>query len=167
MKYCTKCGAKIAEDDNFCPVCGATQRANEPNESSTVYNPIVEETHEKVKDSDKSRTVAALLCFFLGGIGAHDFYVNKKAHGIMRIMILTFCLFAYFFALSAKVSLKSAYEHNLISLQELKLESELFSLPNQICSVAIGIWTLVDFILILLGNFKDFEGRPVTNWNSK
>lgn len=28
----------------------------------------------------------------------------------------------------------------------------------------LGIWTFVDFILIILGAFKDKEGRPVVVW---
>lgn len=33
--------------------------------------------------SDKSRTVALLLCIFLGGLGIHRFYVNKIGTGIL------------------------------------------------------------------------------------
>lgn len=28
----------------------------------------------------------------------------------------------------------------------------------------LGIWTLVDFIVILVGAFKDKEDRPLHNW---
>jgi TM2 domain-containing membrane protein YozV len=38
--------------------------------------------------SPKSRLVALLLCFFLGIIGVHRFYVGKNGTGIL--MILTF-----------------------------------------------------------------------------
>jgi TM2 domain-containing membrane protein YozV len=38
--------------------------------------------------SDKSRLAAALLCFFLGGLGIHRFYVGKIGTGIA--IILTF-----------------------------------------------------------------------------
>lgn len=33
--------------------------------------------------SDKSRLVALLLCIFLGGLGAHRFYVGKIGTGIL------------------------------------------------------------------------------------
>ena len=35
--------------------------------------------------SPKSRLVATLLCFFLGGLGIHRFYVGKVGTGILYI----------------------------------------------------------------------------------
>ncbi len=38
--------------------------------------------------STKSRLVAALLCFFLGWLGVHRFYVGKIGTGILTIITL-------------------------------------------------------------------------------
>jgi len=38
--------------------------------------------------SEKSRTVALLLCFFLGGLSVHRFYVGKVGTGIVQIITL-------------------------------------------------------------------------------
>jgi TM2 domain-containing membrane protein YozV len=65
--------------------------------------------------SKKSWTAALLLNIFLGGWGAHRFYVGKIGTGLAQL--LTFG--------------------------------------------GLGIWVLVDFILILTGNFKDSEGNVV------
>ena len=171
MRYCTKCGAKIAEDDNFCPVCGAKQSSNEPNSASTVYNPIVEEAHEKSEESGKSRTIAAILCFLLGGVGIHDFYLGKKGRAIGKIMIFSFGLIDYIFSYAYKLATESmlngSAHQELFSSDLTQIESLILSLPSVICSIIIGIWTLVDFIMILIGKYKDSEGRLVTNWASK
>jgi TM2 domain-containing membrane protein YozV len=68
--------------------------------------------------SPKSRTAAALLAFFFGGLGIHRFYVGKVGTGIL--WLFTAGLF--------------------------------------------GIGSLVDFIIILCGNFKDKDGLVISNW---
>lgn len=69
----------------------------------------------------KSQITAAILCFFLGGLGIHDFYLGNTWGGIGKIIlaITSFLIFP---------------------------------------AIALGIWVLVDFILILLGNRKPKNG---------
>ena len=38
--------------------------------------------------SDKSNTVALLLCFFIGFLGVHRFYVGKVGTGILQLVTL-------------------------------------------------------------------------------
>ena len=66
--------------------------------------------------SEKGFVPAILLCFFLGALGVHRFYVGKIGTGILQ----------------------------------------LFTLGG------LGIWALVDFIMIVTGNFKDKQGLVIT-----
>lgn len=65
--------------------------------------------------SDKSKLTVALLCFFLGGLGVHRFYVGKIGSGVLQLVTLG----------------------------------------------GLGIWALIDFVMILLGKFKDASGNEI------
>ncbi|MFA5271925.1 MAG: TM2 domain-containing protein [Candidatus Omnitrophota bacterium] len=69
--------------------------------------------------SSKSRLAALLLCFFLGGLGIHRFYVGKVGTGILMIFTLG----------------------------------------------GLGIWVLIDLILIVIGSFGDKDGKIVHKWS--
>ena len=70
-----------------------------------------------MEKSPKGWLVTLLLCFFLGNLGIHRFFVGKMGTGIL--MLLTCGCF--------------------------------------------GIWTLIDFIMIVIGKFTDSEGLPIKN----
>ena len=75
--FCWKCGEKIANNVEFCPKCGAKQKRDATSEQTPV----------DPNASPKSRLVACLLCFFLGAVGAHRFYVGKIGSGIAMILL--------------------------------------------------------------------------------
>ena len=64
--FCRGCGKEVHSSAVACPHCGAQQRAA----------------------GSKSRVAAILLAFFLGGFGAHKFYLGKTVAGILY---LVFC----------------------------------------------------------------------------
>ncbi len=67
----------------------------------------------KIRSSDKDRIVALILCYFLGFLGVHRFYVGKASSGIVQMLTLG----------------------------------------------GLGIWVMIDLIIIFCGAFQDKEGR--------
>jgi len=65
--------------------------------------------------SDKSNTVALLLCLFIGILGVHRFYVGKVGTGVLQLVTLG----------------------------------------------GLGIWALIDMIMIILQKFTDGEGNTL------
>lgn len=74
-KYCSECGAIIKAKAEICPACGVRQMAPPGNIGDYAPN-------------GKSKIVAALLAFFLGGIGIHKFYLGNT---VMGLIYLLFC----------------------------------------------------------------------------
>ncbi|MFQ5760643.1 MAG: TM2 domain-containing protein [Acidiferrobacterales bacterium] len=68
-----------------------------------------------MEKSNKGFVPAILLCFFLGALGIHRFYVGKIGTGILQLITLG----------------------------------------------GLGIWALIDFIMIVTGNFKDKQGMAI------
>lgn len=69
-KYCQNCGVEVAEGAAVCTNCGYALTAA----------PVV-------SGEQKSKLVAVLLAFFLGGIGIHDFYLGYTKYGIIKIVL--------------------------------------------------------------------------------
>ena len=71
---CQKCGNEVANGFACCPMCG------------TPVAGVVIQGAPGVEISTKSRTTYALLGFFLGNLGVHDFYAGNIGRGIVNIL---------------------------------------------------------------------------------
>lgn len=76
-KFCANCGVEINQGAAICTNCGAAVTSNA---AAGVAGDGLQ----------KSKLVAVLLCFFLGGFGVHDFYLGYTSYGIIKI-VLTVC----------------------------------------------------------------------------
>ena len=85
--------------------------------------------------SSKSRLATALLAWFLGTLGLHRFYIGKNGTGL-AILILGIAGWATFWILG--------FGFVFITIA--------------------GIWVFIDFVLTVLGEMKDGQGRPIKNW---
>jgi len=66
MVFCRACGKQIHSSASTCPGCGAIQAGG--------YG------------SSKRILPAAVLCFFLGWLGIHRFYVGKIGTALLQIL---------------------------------------------------------------------------------
>lgn len=99
--FCSNCGKEISNGANYCQYCGHRIKESQINGASP-----------------RSQITTTILCFCLGGIGVHRFYVGKAGTGILMIFTIG----------------------------------------------GVGVWWLIDFIMIITSSFKDKEGRLVSGW---
>nr|WP_076389377.1 TM2 domain-containing protein [Vaginimicrobium propionicum] len=88
----------------------------------------------QVAARSKSKVVAAVLAFFLGGTGIHNFYLGNVGRGIIQLLMLVVG------------SLLSIFGIGFLLLAPL------------------GIWVIIEFIMILVGsgNYgRDSRGVPL------
>ena len=81
---CTRCGRDNPIGAVFCNGCGAP--LPQPN-TPPVYNaqPVYPYQYP-YSISPMNRWIAFLLCFFVGGLGIHRFYVNKIGTGVLYLL---------------------------------------------------------------------------------
>lgn len=102
---CPICGAPLS--DSKCSYCGYAKREMKQEGENINFDSGKYETEQRKKEdvngnsmlnnleivpgiSRKSKTTALLLCIFLGGIGAHRFYVGKGGTGILYLFTVGF-----------------------------------------------------------------------------
>ncbi len=76
--FCPNCGKEVSDQAAACPNCGHPLKSRTP----TAVQP------GKVV-SVKNRLAVVLLCFFLGWIGIHRFYVGKIGTGVLFVFFGT------------------------------------------------------------------------------
>ena len=82
---CLKCGVKTGAGNAFCDNCGKPVDAN----ADVCLSCGV--ALKKANDlNGKDKIIIALVCFFLGGIGIHNFMLGETKKGIVKI-ILSLC----------------------------------------------------------------------------
>lgn len=155
--FCSHCGASI-DAGRFCGKCGkpAQQEAPPPQYAPPQYAPpqqyaapppqppqyippapqynappVFQQATSMPMTSSKSKTTAAILAFLLGQLGIHRFYLGKVGTGIVQLVLA------------------------IVGYATLAIGVGIFVLW------ALGIWILIDFIMILVGKFKDKNGLPL------
>ncbi|MBQ1201140.1 MAG: NINE protein [Alistipes sp.] len=76
MKFCPNCGAQVDEKAVVCVKCGVA---------------LPTQTPVPVSNVDSRWLITLLLCFFLGGLGVHRFYVGKIGSGVVQLLTCGGC----------------------------------------------------------------------------
>jgi len=89
---CTNCGFAKGSGRNFCDACGSQINPGAAvctNCGKAVGAPAGS-TFSGSGDAfpgQKSKLIAILLAFFLGGFGAHDFYLGYTNYGVIKLVL--------------------------------------------------------------------------------
>ncbi len=89
---CLKCGVEKGKGDSYCPSCGKPVNSMAAvclNCGVAIKSQSDKKATEKLGGQDKM--TIALVCFFLGGIGVHNFMMGEKKRGIMKIVFAFLC----------------------------------------------------------------------------
>ena len=85
-KYCKNCGEIIDKEAVICPECGVKQKEDDKqniNVNVENQNKNIQSQGAQSLTSNKSKTLAAILAIFLGGIGIHKLYLGQPVRAII------------------------------------------------------------------------------------
>lgn len=119
--------------------------------------------------STKKKVVAALLAFFLGGTGAHNFYIGNKGRAIAQLIFLivtwVIVIVGYSLAIAGTgtemVRTYSGETYYVDEDPDMIIGGGLLAILGYLMMGALWIWTMVEFIMILTstGRYgRDREG---------
>lgn len=167
--YCTKCGNKLNENDKFCTKCGKPVNGNVVDETVIENKPVQPDTDalpsvalpvnvaQNTIDGNvikKNQVVAALLAFFLGCFGAHNFYLGRITRAIIQLIITIICIG---FAIANAVLLFTNNDYWATCHGHMA-----FNIVNGCMLWPICVWILIEFVLILTSKeIKLRNGRRV------
>ncbi len=68
--FCSNCGKEVADKAVICVHCGCAIK------------------QDKISEGEKEFLVVLLLCFFLGGLGAHRFYTGHTGSAVLILILM-------------------------------------------------------------------------------
>ncbi len=89
---CLKCGVKTGEGNGFCSNCGNPVA---PNAEYCLSCGVALKKAANGVNGDylngKDKVTMALICFFVGGFGVHNFMMGETKKGIFKI-VMALCM---------------------------------------------------------------------------
>jgi len=84
---CLACGVEKGKGNAYCSNCGAALAPN----ASVCMNCGVATAQPKDRLNGQDKILMAVLCFFLGIIGIHNFVMGETKKGIVKIVASFIC----------------------------------------------------------------------------
>lgn len=93
VNFCANCAAPVAPGSTVCTNCGSatTAPAAAPNGAPGYAPNGAPGAVPGAYLNGKDKITMALICFFLGGIGIHNFMLGEQKKGIVRIVATLCC----------------------------------------------------------------------------
>ena len=86
---CLKCGVKTGEGNAYCANCGEAVDANAA--VCLKCGVAIKKAAAEGDLAGKDKVTIALVCFFLGGLGIHNFMMGETKKGVVRIVLSLCC----------------------------------------------------------------------------
>ena len=84
---CSTCGVPAGVGNKFCPNCGAQTDVNAVMCVKCGVGFMPQQNFAQPGTEQKSVLVAALLAFFLGTFGVHNFYLGYTSKAVAQLLI--------------------------------------------------------------------------------
>ena len=87
VDVCTQCGVPAGVGNKFCPNCGAQTDVNAVMCVKCGVGFLPPQSYAPPGVEQKSVIVAALLAFFLGTLGIHNFYLGYTNKAVTQLLL--------------------------------------------------------------------------------
>lgn len=99
QSICLNCGVKVGDGNNFCGNCGVN--VNPAQDVCTNCGVSLKTNGNYLNGQDK--VVMALVCFFLGCLGIHNFILGETKKGVLKIILTVLACTAFVSAIIALI----------------------------------------------------------------
>ena len=137
--YCPNCGAEINDKAVLCVHCGMS---------------VVPIGAQQMQVMSEKWLVAFVLCFLVGFWGIHRLYTKNIHIGIAQLLLGLGACLGWIMCI---VNMEGGGDDT----------SAIVSIICCIaCGLVVGIWALVDSILLLMGKYVAGDGRILTKYTT-
>lgn len=100
--YCSKCGNKLKDDEQFCPKCG-TKRGETQREIKKSYEKEYEISKRTLKMSLISMLLVVIISLVLNTFSDFGVYVGKYLFIIATVVAFVSLVCCYYFSIKGKI----------------------------------------------------------------